>query len=251
MPIPRPVRVPHARGFFAEIAVIVVGVLIALAAGQWLEEWNWGRKVDAGEQQLVREALGNLGYASEQVSVQPCLDAQLDALRDRVLASDATLQPAPVYRDDTMRRFVFRAPSRPYVDSTWQALNDDGTSVHMQDDRREILSEVYNSIDILHELAAETDPLVGRLMVLSHPLPLDAGARITLVAALDEQQTRSTMQSLVAAQLLGGYRDFGVEFPATGDELLAASGTVAFCREHGLPLDDWLAVMRTQPPVVP
>ena len=64
MPIPRPVRVPHARGFFAEIAVIVVGVLIALAAGQWLEEWNWGRKVVAGEQKLLREARINIRYAA-------------------------------------------------------------------------------------------------------------------------------------------------------------------------------------------
>ena len=248
MPIPRPVRVPHARGFFAEIAVIVVGVLIALAAGQWLEEWNWGRKVDAGEQQLVREALGNLGYASEQVSVQPCLDAQLDALRDRVLASDATLQPAPVYRDDTMRRFVFRAPSRPYVDSTWQALNDDGTSVHMHDDRRELMSAAYGAVDILNELTSASDLVVGRMMTLSHPLPLDPGTRVMLVQALDEQQARTALQSLVAAQLLAAYRDFGATIPP-GDDFLENSGTVAFCRKHGLPLDDWREVLRAQPPV--
>ena len=245
MQLPGRLRAARMRGLAIEIAVIVIGVLIALGAGQLVEAWNWQRKVAVGEQQLLQEARFNIQYAAEQVTVQPCLDAQLRALRDRVLASGSTLQPAPAYAD-AMGSFVYRMPSRPYEDAIWQALNNDGTSVHMQDSRRQILSTIYSATDILRELTAAADLMGGRLMSLSHPLPLDPGTRATLVAGLEEQRARSSLQSLVAGQLLGAYRDYGT-LPATLDEALASSGTIAFCREHGLPLQDWAEVVRAQP----
>jgi hypothetical protein len=249
MRLTRPLRGTRSHGLFTEIGIIVIGVLIALTAGQAAEAWNWQRKVAEGEQQLLQEARINLQYAAEQVAVQPCLEAQLRTLRDRVLADGATLEPAPVHRDQ-WGSFVFRLPSRPFGDTTWRALSDDGTSGHMPDQRRQVLSSVYDAIDKLHELRAVTDLMVGRMMMLSHPLPLDAGTRAMLVGALEEQRARSDMQSLVAGQLLGAYRDFGVAFPANPDELLKDSGTVAFCREQGLPLQDWVAVMKAQPSFV-
>ena len=117
----------------------------------------------------------------------------------------------------------------------------------MQDDRREILSSVYAAADKLNELRAVTDVVTSRMMLLSQPLPLDPGTRAMLLGDLEEQRARSGMQALVAGQLLGAYRDFGASFPAKAEALLEESGTVAFCRKHGLPLQDWVAVMRAQP----
>lgn len=248
MPSRERVRGAHARGFVIEIVVIVIGVLIALGAGQVVEAWNWQRKVAAGEQQLLQEARFNIQYAAEQVALDRCLDAQLRALRDRVLASGSTLQPAPAY-DGATGDFVFRTPSRPYGDAIWQALNNDGTTVHMQDSRRQLMSAIYSAIDILQELRAPTDLMSGRLMTLSHPLPLDPGTRATLVAGLEEQRARTGLQSLVALQLLATYRDYGAPLPDTAEALAdsADGGTVAFCREHGLPVQDWMDAVRRQP----
>lgn len=117
----------------------------------------------------------------------------------------------------------------------------------MQDDRREILSSVYAAVDKLNELRAVTDVVTSRMMLLSQPLPLDPATRAMLLGDLEEQRARSGMQALVAGQLLGAYRDFGASFPANAEALLEESGTVAFCRKHGLPLQDWVAVMRAQP----
>jgi hypothetical protein len=239
----------RGRSFLAEIMIIVIGVLIALGAGQLVEEWNWRHKVIQGDQQLRSEARGNFEYAAEQVAAKPCLQAQLEALRDRVLSSGATLQPAPVHHQQDMG-FVFRTPSRPYADSVWGALVDDGTTTHMPNERREVLSAAYAAIDILRELRATTDQLNGRLMVLSHPLPLDPGTRADLVASLEEQQARSELQSLVAGQLLGMYRDLGTPTTAELDAGLQASGTLVFCKQQGLPLQDWKAIMRAQRSVI-
>lgn len=113
MRLTRSLRSTRGHGFFTEIVIIVIGVLIALAAGQGVEALNWQRKVAEGEQQLLQEARTNIRYGAEQVAVQPCLEAQLRALRARVLASEGTLAPAPAY-DEGWGDFVFRMPSRPF-----------------------------------------------------------------------------------------------------------------------------------------
>lgn len=245
MQVPGLIRNKNWRGFIAEIGVIVIGVLIALAAGNVAEAWNWQRKVDKGEQQLLAESNTNLIYAAEQVVVGPCLDAQLVGLRDRVLASGSALTPAAAYTDD-FGTFVFRAPSRPYADGIWQALNDDGTSVHMDKDRQQIHSLAYEQLNDLRQMRAESDLVTGRLLTLAHPLPLDAGTRATLVGALEEQRARSRLQSLIAGQIMGNYRDLGT--PKRIEPHLLTSGTVAFCRKQGLPVDNWRQVMASQEP---
>lgn len=245
----RSLRETRGRSFLAEILIIVIGVLIALGAGQLAEEWNWRRKVVQGDEQLRSEARMNFAYAAEQVAADACLDAQLRILRDRVLSSGPTLQPAGVHHQRGLD-FVFRTPSRPYTDSVWRALVDDGTTSHMADDRREILSAAYAAVDILRELRAATDLTNGRLMVLSHPLPLDPGTRATLVASLEEQRARSDLQSLVASQLLGMYRDLGPPAATEVAPVVRDSGTLAFCRQQGLPVQDWAAVMGAQPPMI-
>lgn len=75
------------RDFLREIAIIVIGVLVALGAGEVADDWNWQRKVAAAEIKLKREAKDNFFYVAEQVSVGPCIDAQLASLSARVLAS--------------------------------------------------------------------------------------------------------------------------------------------------------------------
>lgn len=237
------------HGFLREIVVVVIGVLIALYAGNLAEAWNWQHKVAKGERQLVVESRENINYLAEQVAAGPCLQAQLLALRDRVLASGAILQPAPEFteRDSPTSSYVFRAPSRPYGDGIWRALNQDGTSMHMDDARQQRYSIVYGQIGLLNGQTDVSDLVTGRLTMLSHPLPLDASSRATLVGALEEQRARAALQTLIARQSLGAYRELGIMSPkAAVSSFLETSGTVAFCRKHALPLDDWYKVMRAQ-----
>lgn len=238
-----------ARGFAAEILVIVIGVLIALAAGNVVEEWNWQRKVTAGEKRLLDEGAWNVRYAAEQVVVGPCVDAQLVQLRTRVLRSGDTLDPAPLHSDPTGRDYVIRIPSRPYGDGIWMALNDDGTSGHMADVRQQRHAGAYASLAILREKRTESDLLTGRLITLAHPLPLDAASRVTLVADIEEQRARSLFQSMVAGQILGAYRRLGsLPSEASVDSLLSTSGTVAFCQKRFLPMASWRKVMVANTP---
>lgn len=57
-------QIGNWRGFFVKIGVVVIGVLIALAAGNVAEAWNWQQKVAKGEKQLLRESQKNMKYAA-------------------------------------------------------------------------------------------------------------------------------------------------------------------------------------------
>jgi hypothetical protein len=236
-----------SRSLFVEIAIIVVGVLVALGAGELADGWNWQRKVAAGEIKLKREAESNFQYAAEQVAIAPCLQRQLEALRTRLLASGEVLDPAPFYRDATFT-FVYRMPSRPYSASAWEALNSDGTATHQDDFRLQLYSEVYTQIADLVVRRRLSSILEARSMMLSTAFPLDPAARATMMGDLMEQAGHARLQSLMAAQVMGVLRDLGQAPPAAGvDEfLLNGSGTVAFCRAHQLPLADWRNVLAKQ-----
>ena len=124
------------KAFWSEIIIVVLGVMIALAANEAVENWNWQKKVAAGELKLQREAATNFQWAAEQAAAGPCIAAQLDALQKRLLSSGDVLDPAPVFNDSFAGSFVYRIPSRPYVQSAWQAVSNDGTASHMDDWRQ-------------------------------------------------------------------------------------------------------------------
>jgi hypothetical protein len=236
------------RVFFGEIVIVVIGVLIALGAQQLVEDWGWREKVAHADSQLKREASINFRYAAEQVAVGPCLDAQLESLRQRVQASGPALQPAPVFTDPSAD-FVFRAPSRPFQDHVWRAINDDGTALHFEELTRYLYSQTYTQIDELRLMTTQSDLTAGRLMVLQEPIALDPASRAQLLLALAEQRGRSRQQSLIADQVMGTMRDLG-QAPdgAAVDQYLAErSGTARFCRAQGLPLADWRKALAKVP----
>ncbi|HET6587839.1 MAG TPA: hypothetical protein VFG67_08740 [Oleiagrimonas sp.] len=236
------------RGFLLEIAIVVIGVLIALWTGQLAETWNWRHKVDVAEGQLQRESAPNFFVSAEQVVVAPCVDAQLAALQTRLLASGDVLDPAPLYKYDLFR-YVYRAPSRSYPSVAWHAINGDGTAAHLDNRRHDQYAEAYTYVAVLEQMARESDNVLGRLTVLGAAIPLDASTRAGLLGDIEEQRSRNGLQSIVALQLMGTLRDLGVAPPTEEvvDGLEKNSGTTQFCREHQLPVADWRTALAALP----
>ena len=106
------VKPPHGwKVVVWELAIVTVGVLIALAAQEWAEGLSWRGKVAATEQALRAELGEHYGYAVEFRTVYPCLQVQLDRLRSRVLSSGSVMNPAPLYEEDGAH-YVLRLPSK-------------------------------------------------------------------------------------------------------------------------------------------
>jgi hypothetical protein len=65
------------REFVHEIIIVVLGVLIALGAGQILQSWQWRRDAEAARDALRKEAADNLHAADQRIQLEPCIDRRL------------------------------------------------------------------------------------------------------------------------------------------------------------------------------
>ena len=232
---------PHGwRTVIWELAIVTLGVLIALAAQQWAEVINWRQKVREADQQLKAEAVINFTYAAEQIIAEPCIQAQLEALRQRLMDSGASLQPATLFREPMMI-YVFRQPSRTFESNGWQSLVADDTANHIAPGRRKKLSTYYSQLTQMEALSGENDSAVGHLNATSQPMPLDSTTRAHFVELVHDQIFRTRSISLMALQGMGAQRDLGLapDGQRVDRFLNNYSGTVRFCRAHKLPMADW------------
>ena len=236
------------REFGGEIAVIMIGVLLALAAQELLSNFDWGRRVEAGEASLRDEATDHSKYFAEQLAVGPCIVAQIDELEKKVIAP-GPLKDVYVYR--TWGPQVIRSPSRTYSRENWNALIADETLAHLQPQRRLASANYYSQLQSIIDDLPQTATLQQRLGVLANPISLDSQSRIVFLADLAQLRDRTILQTLVATHLLGQLRDLGrLPQAAVINEAVAQSekdGTVAACKKRQFPLGDWRAILTAEP----
>lgn len=241
------------KAFWSEILIVVLGVAIALAASEAVEDWSWKAKVRDGEARLRGDTERAFLWNAENYAAQPCFEAQLDRLAQRVMQSGTTLMPAPVYSDSTapipaQPRFVLRMATRPWRFPVWEALVANGTATRFSRQRQDVYSSLSHGIAAARGYREESNRLYGRLMALSYPAELDAGARRDYLVDI-ETLRRLNFSSLITGQqqLSLMLREGIAPTPESVDAFLKDSGTVKFCKERGLPLADWRQVKPAPP----
>ncbi len=104
---------------WARWEIIVVGVLIALGAGQ-IVEWVHDRQVAAEARQNVRaEAALDLGFIQARIAAQGCIErrlAELSAILGK--SREGELEPRPTW--------IARPPVIPFFTARWQAATASG-----------------------------------------------------------------------------------------------------------------------------
>lgn len=230
------------KAFWSEILIVVIGVAIALAASEAVQEWSWRNKVIAGEARLKDDTGRVFVWAAEHVATEPCVDAQLAALTERLLASGSTSDHYSIVTEGNLR-FVVRMAGRPFTFPTWDALVADGTAAHFPADRQALFNRISGGMAYVrtdHRVAAIR--LTSRLLALGHPIALDPGVSRDFLTDLEELRARNASMSLTLQQLMVVIADAGgVPAEIDVDALFANSGTMRFCRAQGLPLADWRA----------
>lgn len=235
--------------FWSEILIVVLGVAIALAASEAVDQWNWRNKVAEAETRLQGDITWAFLWAAEKSVSQPCVDAQLAALGRAVLESGDTLAPVPTI-DTLAGQLVVRMPTRPYRFPVWEALLGDGTASHFSPQRLAILGRISNEIAQARAYEGEIRALGGSLLVMRDPLPLDPMVRADLLTRINALRSVWQHERMYARQHMRLIADAGnapseevVErflnrdgtFPSGND----FSGVPHFCRTNELPLADW------------
>ena len=143
------------RAFWSEIVIVVLGVVIALAANEAVQEWNWRQKVADAETRLQGDIAWAFLWGAEAYVSQPCIDAQLAALSRNVLESGDTLVPQPVITANTSLQYVVRMPNRPHRFPVWDTLVADGTAAHFAPRRQAYLGRISIELALARDRRAE------------------------------------------------------------------------------------------------
>lgn len=230
-----------------ELAIVTVGVVIALAAQQWVEGLAWRDRAAASKTQ-IREELGrHYAYAVEWRATYPCIDAQIDRLRMRLRSSRATMDPAPIYSEGDYD-YVLRIPSKEFGDTAWQAAISDGVTSRFDPEVRRELSQHYSQIGKITEMIRLNDQSRQRLATMAGPLPLDPMVRFSLLSELETLGGRAEFLNALFGQLVDHAQKVDMIPPA--DEaraLIERSGTYRFCKAHGLPMRSFTDAMQAVP----
>src|SRR4051812_31867782 len=88
---PKPIR--NWREFLKEYAIIVIGVLTALAAEQAVEWLHWQNEVTAARASLRAEMSGITNYYGQRVAIAACVNKKLDSVGAMIAEAAAGLQP--------------------------------------------------------------------------------------------------------------------------------------------------------------
>ena len=229
---------PHGWNAVAwELAIVTLGVVIALAAQQWAENLSWRGKTRTATAAIRGELADHYGSSVEWRVVMPCLIRQLDVLEARVMASGDRLDPAPVYSEPAFPKFVLRIPSKDYDSSAWQAAIADGVTAHLDPALRAELSQHYQQVSVMVNMTQRNGISYGNVLALSRPMQLDPAVRLSLVQLLDELRGRVMYMDLTSGQLIDHINRANM----VPDERLRRgaarlSGTRLFCARKHLPM---------------
>ena len=192
------------RVFAGEVGVIVLGVLIALAAQQAMDEWRWSRDVERTKADLDDEILSNVALGAERVAVNACLQQQLATLSDALGKGEERWTARPAVATAPLRfvlPVVYRAPNRVWTTDVWEQAKASGVVGHMNPADVANYSGSYAQIA---DLRAQNDSevrLAPSLAVLGYDGRMDAATRDRVLSRLAELDSLNTWIVLIADQV--------------------------------------------------
>ena len=158
--IHRPKGLKGLGGFLSEIAIIVVGILIALAGEQIVDSLEWAHRVHEAEGAMRAELAQNNHDAYYRLATHPCAVAKLDEIQAALVASHD--QGAPVAPITPYRR-----PLRPWLSDAWENARSLQIASHIPNDRLTLYSQAYFWPKVLHETQAGEGEAMSDLNTLA------------------------------------------------------------------------------------
>jgi hypothetical protein len=150
------------RAFVGEVAIIVLGVLIALGLEQAVEWLRWHDRVDHAVAALSLELGETVGQGNERVIVAQCVDRRLDELA-RVIDAAAVSGQLPALGSAGI------PPVRTYSTGVWQSTLAGETAEHLTDVQRGIYSVIYGFSEQLSAVNRDELSVWTRLATMSGP----------------------------------------------------------------------------------
>ena len=239
---------PHGWSSVAwELAIVTLGVLIALAAQQWAEDRSSRARTAASKEAIRDELAEHYRYAVEWRTTYPCIQAQLARLRARLRDSGATLDPAPMHKEPGFD-YVLRIPSKEYRTTAWQSAISDGVTPRLDPTVRRDLGAHYAQILLVTDMSWLNNQGEQTLVTMAEPLPLDPSVRFALLKEIETLGGRAEFMDVIVGQMIGHIQKVDMVPPAAEARALTRRfGTYRFCRAQRLPLRSFEEAMTAVP----
>jgi hypothetical protein len=213
-------RPPHGWNAVTwELAIVTLGVLIALGAQQVVEGWTWDRKVAAAEQSMNEEIRNSLLAVAEMNRLDQCSTVQIEALQDAIIRGDKA-RARKILRDGNAFGI-----SRLWADNAFQATLAAQVSDHLGAEKLKRYSQVYQMIRDMRGARQVSEQPSPNLALLYFDLTLADSAETRLALLREVATLRLQMLSMQASgEPLVRYakKDLGLE--VTEREYLQAPG---------------------------
>ena len=169
------------RELAGEVAIIVVGVLIALAAEQVVETIHWHEKVRAADRNIDFEVNVQLNSAEETVALSACAQPFFDALEGAILRHDKRAIQS-VYETGTSSTagpsvtgsgsgMELPYVARPWRSTAWQSTMSTQVADHIDPIQLAQYGFIYSGAEKMREMQQAMIRDYGEVMVGRLPAP--------------------------------------------------------------------------------
>lgn len=189
------------RDFLKEVGTIVLGVVIALSAGEIVDNWNWHKEVRIVEDSLDDELADSLFAAQERIKITECQRRTLDALDDLADTSRGTL----VIRNTPVSR------NRVWGSAAWDAAVASGAIAHMPHDTRNSYSELFSFVRLFRELNIRQQELWASIEAYRRPRALTDSSRERFVETVAQLRSLTGTMNMAAQQFVQAAKPLNIQ----------------------------------------
>ena len=205
------------REFVHEVIIVVIGVLLALAGAQMIEDWRWHLEVGSTRQAIANELVEAANQAAMRLAVEDCSRDRIGELAARLKASNGRwsadpmplalgAQPTPHWDNRSMGQ-VYSEPLVGWPQDAWDTAKSAGVLDHMSREEAASYSAVYGEIAGIRDFQNQELLLESSLSLLSTNQQLDSRSRNDALGKLGEldalNATNAGLSSLMIDQMKG------------------------------------------------
>jgi len=187
-----------------ELAIVVIGVLIALLAQQVVQGWEWKDKVAAAERAMRREMLWDNGPQLYQRAVMhPCAIQRLDALRAAVEAGKPRKQITALIDS-------YWVPYFSYDSIAHDAANTSDVASHMPSETMDLYAIIYTQMPAMSRNSERETADLAQLRALNRSGgPLSPAERDKVLSASEALRSENHLMWLVSGWTMPKLRELG------------------------------------------
>lgn len=192
MEVHNPKPIHNWSDFLKEVVTIVIGVVIALAAEEAVNSYNWKKEVAVVEDSLDDELEDSVFAAMERIKIADCQRRTLDRLDEMADENKGTL----VIRNAPLRR------NRVWGSAAWDAAVASGAVAHMRHDERNAYATLFSFIRLFRDLNLRSEDLWARVDAYRRPRVLTPAARDRFVETISELRSLTGTMNMAAPQFV-------------------------------------------------